>query len=249
MNIVLWLTYGLRNLRSGLQGFWILLTCLTLGVASISIIGSLSASIDRGLAEQGQPLLGGDLEFSLVQHEVDAKQFDYIASKGEVSRVATLRAMANAAGKATLVEIKAVDGAYPLYGKLRAEDDHPINVSAGPINSIWVDPLLLGRLNIKIGDTLKLGNAVLAIQGVIKTEPDRISDGITLGPRLLMSQDTLKATGLVQPGSLVTWRYRVKLQGTTDLSAAKSLVKEAETKFPSAGWRIRTRDGAAAGAE
>ena len=92
------LIYALRNLRSGLQGFWILLTCLTLGVSAIAIIGSLAASIDRGLAEQGQPLLGGDLEFSMVQHELDAEQLAHVRSLGIVSEVTTLRAMANANG-------------------------------------------------------------------------------------------------------------------------------------------------------
>ncbi len=51
------------------KGFWIFLTCLTLGTAAIAIIGSLSASIERGLDEQGQPLLGGDVEFSLIHRE------------------------------------------------------------------------------------------------------------------------------------------------------------------------------------
>ena len=61
MNVALWLRFAARDLRSGLQGFWIFLTCLTLGTAAIAIIGSLSASIERGLDEQGQPLLGGDV--------------------------------------------------------------------------------------------------------------------------------------------------------------------------------------------
>ena len=69
MNVALWLRFAARDLRSGLQGFWIFLTCLTLGTAAIAIIGSLSASIERGLDEQGQPLLGGDVEFSLIHRE------------------------------------------------------------------------------------------------------------------------------------------------------------------------------------
>ena len=118
MNIGLWLRYAALNLRSGLKGFYILLTCLTLGVAAIAIIGSLTSAIEQGLTEQGQPLLGGDIAFSLVQREATADELAYVRSKGAVSRVATLRAMATANAKSTLVEIKAVDQAYPLYGKL-----------------------------------------------------------------------------------------------------------------------------------
>ena len=245
----LWLAYALRNLRSGLQGFWILLTCLTLGVASIAIIGSLAAAIERGLAEQGQPLLGGDLEFSNLQTEITEPQSAYVESLGRTSRISSLRAMANAGGKATLVEIKAVDEQYPLYGELLIEEKTaPLIVpqTAGPI---FVDPLLLGRLDVKLGETIKLGSVELRIGGVIKAEPDRISDGIALGPRILMSHATLKTTGLIQPGSLVTYRTRVKLLGNSDLKTAKALIVVAQKMFPDSGWRIRARDGAASGAE
>ena len=69
MNLALWLRFAARDLRSGLQGFWIFLTCLALGTGTIAVIGSLSAAIQRGLDEQGQPLLGGDLEFALIHRE------------------------------------------------------------------------------------------------------------------------------------------------------------------------------------
>ena len=104
MNFSLWLRFAARDLRSGLQGFWIFLTCLTLGTAAIAIIGSLSASTERGLNEQGQPLLGGDVEFSLVHREATDKELAFIASNGSLSKVATLRAMAIAPETATLVE-------------------------------------------------------------------------------------------------------------------------------------------------
>jgi putative ABC transport system permease protein len=67
-------------------------------VAAIAIVGSLVAAVDRGLAEQGQPLLGGDIEFSLIHREVTDSERGFIASKGSVSRIATLRAMATADG-------------------------------------------------------------------------------------------------------------------------------------------------------
>ena len=73
------------------------------------MIGSLSASIERGLNDQGQPLLGGDVEFSLIHREATDKEFAFIAMNGEVSKVATLRAMAVAPETTTLVEIKATD--------------------------------------------------------------------------------------------------------------------------------------------
>ena len=242
MNLALWFKYAALNLRSGLKGFYILLTCLTLGVAAIAIIGSLTSAIERGLVEQGQPLLGGDLEFSLIHREAKPDEMAFIESKGKASRVATLRAMATANERSTLVEIKAVDVAYPLYGSL---DLQPASNRGGVV----VDELLLGRLGLKVGDDLKIGSTALKVTGVIAKEPDRIADGIVLGPRLLMSHQALQSTGLIQPGSLITWRYRVKFTEGSDLRGAKRIVREAEQKFPDAGWRVRATDNAAGGAE
>jgi putative ABC transport system permease protein len=236
----LWLKYAVLNLRSGLKGFYILLTCLTLGVAAIAIIGSLSASIERGLIEQGQPLLGGDLDFALIHREASKEELAFIASKGPVSRVATLRGMATAKDNSTLVEIKAVDDVYPLYGKLEVKGD-----GLKAAGDAVVDEILLGRLGVKVGDTIKIGTVDLNISGVITAEPDRISDGFILGPRLMMSHATLLSTGLVQPGSLITWHYRLKMAD----GVPKAVQTEAETKFPKAGWRVRSTDQAASGAE
>jgi putative ABC transport system permease protein len=250
MRFDLWFTYARRNLRSGLRGFWIFLSCLTLGVSAIAIIGSLASAVQRGLDEQGQPLLGGDLEYALTQREAAADEFAFIKSQGDVTRIATMRAMAQSNGASTLVELKAVDTAYPLYGILKLQQSMPLPFSS--VNGsfgVAVDPLLLARLNLKVGNMLKLGNASFTLRAVIETEPDRIADGLIFGPRLMMSHEALQSTGLVQPGSLVTWRYRVKLRGDASLKAGKAAEENAKAKFPNAGWRMRTPDKAAQGAD
>ena len=247
---MMWLKLALRNLRSGLRGFWILLSCLTLGVAAIAIIGSLASSISRGLAEQGQLLLGGDVEFALVQREASADELAWMKSKGDVSHVASLRAMAQSGGASTLVELKAVDEAYPLYGKLDVERDKKLLfLSADSREGLAVEPLLLSRLHLKLGDSLKLGGAEFAICAVINTEPDRIANGIAFGPRVLFTHGNLAATGLVQPGSLVSHAYRIRLPGNADLAAGNAVMDEAKAKFPQAGWRMRGTDKAAQGAD
>ena len=252
MNFSRWFRFAARDLRSGLQGFRIFLTCLALGTAAIAIIGSLSASIERGLNEQGQPLLGGDVEFSLIHREATPEELAFIETGGAVSRVATLRAMAVAPDSTTLVEIKAIDGSYPLYGQVTLENKVSIKAATALQNSTYgvaVDPLLLDRLGVNPGGKIKVGTLDVEIRGVIMTEPDRLSDGFILGPRLLMSAEALKATGLIQPGSLVTYRYRVKLSDDQSLRAAQDVITKAEENFPDAGWRLRSRDKAAQGAE
>ncbi|WP_421693146.1 ABC transporter permease [Aestuariivirga sp.] len=251
MNPGLWLRFARRDLRSGLQGFWIFLTCLALGTGTIAIIGSLSGAIQNGLDEQGQPLLGGDLEFALIHRQTTDDELKFIASKGQVSKVATVRGMALTADNTALVEVKAIDGNYPLYGAVALEGGMPLAEAVAVKDGIpgaAADPLLMGRLGIKPGDRIKLGSAQIEIRALIKSEPDRLSDGIVLGPRLMISEATLDQTGIVQPGSLVTWRYRLKLPDSA-LSAAKKVEKDADAQFKDAGWRIRTRNNAAAGAD
>jgi putative ABC transport system permease protein len=251
VNLALWLRFARRDLRSGLQGFWIFLTCLALGTGTIAIIGALSASVERGIDEQGQPLLGGDLEFSLIHQQATDAQLAFIASRGTLSKVATVRGMALTGDNTALVEVKAVDGNYPLYGALALEGGMPLADAIATRDGVpgaAADPLLLGRLGLKLGDTVKLGNTAVQIRALISAEPDRLSDTLVLGPRLMISPETLDATGIVQPGSLVTYRYRVKLVDTS-LTAAKAVEKEADAKFKDAGWRIRTRNNAAAGAD
>jgi putative ABC transport system permease protein len=250
MNLTLWLRFALRDLRSGLKGFWIFLTCLALGTAAIAMIGSLSASIERGLNEQGQSLLGGDAEFALIHRETTDKELAFIAGQGTVSKIATLRAMAVAPATTTLVEIKAADAAYPLFGAVALQGDVSLQNATsfnGGSYGVAVDPLLLGRLGIKIGDTIKIGTLDVQVRSTITVEPDRISDGFILGPRVLMSADALKATGLIQPGSLVTYHYRVKLVGDKSQAAVQDLLQKAKTEFPGAGWQIKSRDKAAQG--
>lgn len=251
MKPLLWLRFAGRDLRSGLQGFWIFLTCLALGTGTIAIIGSLAAAIERGLDEQGQPLLGGDLEFALIHRETTPSELAFIASKGVLSKVATVRGMAVAGENATLIEAKSVDANYPLYGEVRLQGGMSLadaTAATGGVPGVAADPLLMGRLGITPGDRIRLGSIEVAVRALIEHEPDRLSDGVVLGPRLLLTEETLRATGIVQPGSLITWRYRVKTPDTGQ-DAVKAVVKEAEQKFADSGWRVRTRNNAAAGAD
>ena len=107
------------------------------------------------------------------------------------------------------------------------------------------DPILLTRLGVKPGVRLTIGNAAIEIRAALANEPDKLAGGIGFGPRLLVSQDALRATGLLQPGSLVHWHYRLRLPAndTTD-AAAKAVTAQARVDFPEAGWDIRSRGNA-----
>src|SRR5471032_1022861 len=171
----------------------------------------------------------------------------FLDNHGKVSSAATLRAMARTAdGKATLVEMKAVDGAYPLFGEAVLDPPNTLSVALAQRDGVFgaaADPILLTRLAIKPGARLTIGNASFEIRATLKNEPDKLAGGIGFGPRLLVSQDALRATGLLQPGSLVRWHYRLRLLQSTD-AAAKAVTAQARAQLPEAGWEIRNRSNA-----
>ncbi len=105
-------------MRGGLKGFYVFIACIALGVAAIAGVSSFSRALTEGIASEGQVILGGDLSFTLVHREATPDQLAYLQSTGEVSEIASLRAMARTqtAGNQTLVEMKAVDDHYPLTG-------------------------------------------------------------------------------------------------------------------------------------
>ncbi len=246
--------FALRELRGGLQGFYIFVACITLGVAAIAGVGSVSRSMTAGIAEEGQAILGGDLDFSLIHREVVDKERTFLESLGTLSNVATLRAMARLPDENSqaLVEVKAVDQAYPLYGALTlasGKSMFPLLAGDGDIWGGVVETGLLARLNIAVGDTVSLGKIKVEIRDTIASEPDRLAGGLGFGPRLMVSQEALRASGLVQPGSLVRWHYRVRLEpeGAATDAALRGVIATAKQDYPDAGWRIRSRANAAPG--
>jgi len=249
LDVVLAFSLARRELRGGYAAMGILLFCLTMGVAAMAAVGALSTSIARGLDEQGRPLLGGDIEFSLVHREATAAEMRFLRDGGTVSGIASLRGMARHADSQTLVEIKAVDHAYPLYGYMVLDPAMPIEKAlARDAHDTWgaaVEPGLASRLGLKVGDRFRLGSLSLELRSLIVHEPDRVSDGFILAPRVMIARSALDQTGLVQPGSLVRWRYRIKIPGPDSGMLEKQMRRDAKKQFPDAGWSIRGRNNAA----
>jgi putative ABC transport system permease protein len=236
-------------MRGGLQGFYVFIACIALGAMAIAGVGSLAASLADGLAREGQVILGGDLSFSLIQREAAPPELAFLQSHGKVSSAATLRAMARTPdGRATLVEIKAVDGAYPLFSQAVLDPPGPLGDALAQHDGAYgavADPTLMDRFGLKPGARLTIGDATFDIRAALTNEPDKLAGGIGFGPRLLMSQNGLRATGLLQPGSLVRWTYRLRLpEGAASDAAAKAITAQAHAQLPEAGWDIRSRSNA-----
>ena len=243
------LRYALRELRGGLRGFYVFIACIALGVMAIAGVGSVAASLSEGLAREGRTLLGGDVAFSLIQREARPDEVAYLRSRGQVSVAATLRAMARAAdGQLALVEIKAVDDSYPMLGEPTLDPNMPVRDLLPERDGAFgaaVDATLLARLGLKVDDRVSIGNATFQIRSIVSAEPDKLAGGLGFGPRFLVSETALRATGLLQPGSLVRWIYRVKLPDTAASdAAAATLIDSVRAALPEAGWEIRSRSNA-----
>jgi len=254
---VITLRFARRELRGGVRGLRIVLACLALGVGAIAAVGSLREGIERGLATEGRRILGGDLEIqSGAQPLPDTLRDWFRARGGQVSDVVQMRSMLVApaattgqdggSGERQLIELKAVDGAYPLVGAAA--------VSAGTLQNalserdgvagLVAEQVVLDRLGVQPGATLRLGQSTVQLRGVLLTEPDRVATPTILGPRAMIGVAALPATELVQPGSLLNYDLRVVLPPGTDAAATTAALR---ADFPEQGWRIRNSTEAAPG--
>jgi putative ABC transport system permease protein len=176
------LSFAWRDLRSslrgGLRGFRIFLICLALGATVIAGVGSLSTGINAGIADDGKAILGGDLEFRLVYRPASDAELAALQQAGSVSHSLEMRAMvrpiqpaasAETAPPPTLVEAKAVDDLYPLYGVARITPPQDLQHALAPQPDgsfgALIEPTLQQRFNLKTGDALMLGNAHLTVTG------------------------------------------------------------------------------------
>ncbi len=247
------LTFARRELRGGLKGFRVFLACLTLGVAAIAAVGSVSSALVEGLSEEGQTILGGDVDFRLVHREAGAEELAFISQNATVSKSTEMRAMAAApkTDERTLVELKGVDDLYPLYGTVTLTPEMDLGAALEARSGVWgtaVEPTLLDRLGAEVGDTLDVGDISVEIRAVIDREPDRVAGGFALGPRLFLSDDAMEATGLIRLGSLINYHYRVKLPEGQRLNAdVAAWVADVNEQYPNVGWRIQDRSDSAPG--
>lgn len=244
------LRFALREMRGGLAGFYIFLACIALGVAAIGGVNSVARSVSTGIASEGQSILGGDVSFALNQREATAEERAFIEKQGKMAESATMRSMARMpdGSDQSLVEVKAVDAAYPLYGTLKVAPEQSLGdmtAIKGDVYGAAVSQDFLNRMGLSLGAKVLLGSQTFELRAVIESEPDLLSSGFNFAPRFLVSLDGLRASGLIQPGSLVDHIYKVALPNGAPDSAIAEVRRQAAADFPDAGWNIRSRANAA----
>jgi len=195
-----------------------------LPVGAIAGIGSLGASVGAAIKADARVLLGGDVQVQLVHREATGAERQFLDGSGAVSEVALLSAMAVSPDGAhrTLIELRAVDAAYPLYDKVELDPAQDLAAALAARDGVYgavAEPGVAERLGLKPGDSFKIGTATVQLRASVERAPDAALSGLAFGPRVTIAVAALGTTGLIQPGSLIHYEYRVRLPRGADPTA------------------------------
>ncbi|MBU6435630.1 MAG: ABC transporter permease, partial [Nitrospirae bacterium] len=219
-----------RETRGAWRHFLYFFACIAIGVGALVGVSLFGANVDRAVTKEARGLLGGDLEIRLT-HPLSLAGQAVLHSLGErgmafthVSELVAMAALTTRGSSVTqstqIIELKAVESTYPLYGAIRLDPAqspdvllHPDERRCGGYSCFGavVQESLLIRMGLSVGDQLKIGQAMFLITGIVRTEPDRMANAFSLGPRVMIAQEGLQAAELIKPGSRVRERYLVKV--------------------------------------
>lgn len=201
-----------RDWRSG--ELTVLLSALVIAVTSLTAVAFLTDRVAQAVEQRAAESLAADLRLASTR-PIDAT-YDR-AAQGEGLDSARLTSMASVvfaedseSSRNTLAAVRAASDGYPLRGALKLSDrllgaEYPQR-GAPPPGEAWASPRLLTRLDIEVGDRLRVGETTLLVSRVLVSRPDEGFRFTDLAPTLLMNENDLAATGLIQPGSRVAYR-------------------------------------------
>jgi putative ABC transport system permease protein len=234
-----------RETRGAWRHFLYFFACIAIGVGALVGVSLFSTHVERAVTKEARGLLGGDLEIRLTHPLSLAGQavLDSLDERGmALTHVSELVAMAarsthgSAVTQSTqIIELKAVESTYPLYGTIRLDPAQLLDVLLHPDErrcgghscfGAVVQESLLIRMGLSVGDQLKIGQAMFLITGVVRTEPDRMANAFSLGPRVMIAQEGLRAAELIKPGSRVRERYLVKVPSDMPLEPLLSELRD-----------------------
>jgi putative ABC transport system permease protein len=247
-------TMAWRETRGAWRHFVYFFVCIAVGVGALVGVSLFATNVERAVTREARGLLGGDLEVRLSRPLTGKGQEVLVSLTGRgitTTHVSELVAMAarvdqGIAGVSTtqIIELKAVEPAYPLYGAIRVLPIQPLDAllhpdvrqcGGSPCFGAVVQESLLIRMGLSVGQRLKIGQARFLVTGLVRTEPDRMANAFSLGPRVLVSQEGLQAAELIKPGSRVRERYLLKI--SSDLSV-ESLVSELRGRLAADSARV-----------
>jgi putative ABC transport system permease protein len=219
-----------RETSGAWRHFLYFFACIAIGVGALVGVSLFSKGVDRAITKEARGLLGGDLEIRVthplslagqtVLHSLDERDIEVTHVSELVAMAARLNLDPSVSQSTQIIELKAVEPTYPLYGAIRVDPVQPLETLLHPDErrcgghscfGAVVQESLLIRMGLSVGDQLKIGQAMFLITGIVRIEPDRMANAFSLGPRVMIAQEGLQAAELIKPGSRVRERYLVKM--------------------------------------
>lgn len=234
------LRIALRELRGGLNSFWVYISCIALGVAAIAAAGSVTQVFTRGLDAQARTLLGGDAMLVASQRRMDTDERRFADALGDVTEKISLNMMGAFQGDRRQVDVVAIDDAFPLIGDIgfsnsRGPPDSLLTKS-GDVWGIAVSASFLDAFDADIGDRVQLGTIEAEIRARLDTLPDEIGTVGTFGPEALIDIRALEEAGRLATGQLFRARLIIAFEDDTSFESARQGFRD---QFPDTALELR----------
>ena len=231
---------ALRELRGGLNSFWVYISCIALGVAAIAAAGSVTQVFTRGLDAQARTLLGGDAMLVASQRRMDADERRFADTLGEVTEKISLNMMGAFDGDRRQVDVVAIDDAFPLIGDIGfANSRGPPDALLARSGDVWgiaVSASFLEAFDADIGDRVQLGTIEAEIRARLDTLPDEIGTVGTFGPEALIDIRALEDAGRLATGQLFRARLIIAFDEGASFGAAQQAFQD---QFPDTTLELR----------
>lgn len=244
MKLSQYVTFARRESRRSRGRIGLFIACIAVGVAAIVLVAGLSSSVTQGIRTEGRRLMAADVTVE-GRRPLPADLDDRLARFGlEVERADVREfvsiVLAPDTERSQLAELKVVEGDYPFYGALQLEPPQPLDQLLAA-DAVVVAPELLARLDIDVGDDLRIGGAIFRVAGTVQEEPDKLSISFTLGPRVFLSAEGLDRTLLLDRGARVSYRAMLKLPDDATADDAGELEEWIEAGLADAdAYSVRT---------
>lgn len=226
MRFIFSLTF--REIRSSWRRLLFFFLCIAIGVGSVVALRSLIQNMSRAVAGDARQLLTADLEISSTNpfSPSELTAIDSVISQSNIvearTEVITTAAMTRTAENFQFVELKGIEPAFPLVGEFVLSDGKPFDFALLVNKGAVVQNTLLEKLNLKIGDKIRVGETDFQIRGSLTEEPGG-SAGFRLGPRVFIEKKLFDEAGLTQSRA----RRRILFRTSDDPTALVSELRQA----------------------
>jgi putative ABC transport system permease protein len=225
------LTFAWRDTRASRRRLALYSLSVVLGIAALVAIGSFSANVRAAIDAEAKGLLGADLDVTSPA-PLGAPVLGYLQGLGgDLAREQTFSSMMTfpAVHRLRLVQVHAVEGAFPFYGTFETEPAGGAALLQAPGPVVILEPTLLAQFGVRVGDPVKLGKTVFTVVGAVKKIPGESPGVAMMAPRAYIRMDSLPATGLAAGQALARYRAMVRLPAA---HPADAVVTELKARFP-----------------